>query len=356
MQDSLFARTAIPDLHKSVRNLLLVAVPTLSVLVVLSLRSTDFTTLRRTMNWRYVIGLLILAIVKWLTDSWRLQLIVRFSGGRVSLGRSFQIFMASVFGANTTPFYAGSVVTQAYFLARFALSPGRSVAIGTVYGLLNLAVNFLFSLVVLASPSLIAMGPHRLAFVGLAGMMVLLSVLLFLLTRHPDRTEKLVHGLLRRKPDAVKSAVGTLHEFSAGLTLFLSGHNALAELLVVSLVSQILSLLFTPLAFRALGLTNVPVAKILLTQVGVQFSASLGATPGGIGIIDGVFALFFQPLAGLNTAALTLLWRMATFYLPTLVGAVVFIVLLRRDRTGRSRGLSRPGIETTSQQSNTEES
>lgn len=327
--------TPIPDLRRKVRNLLFLLVPTLAIVLLCALRQTDLHSLARSMRWSCIEGLAALTIVKWLVDGFRLQQIVRFSGGRISYRRSVETFMASVFGSNITPFYAGGIATQIYFLTQFCVSLGRSAAIGVIYALLNLAVNLVFSIIVLVSPSPVA-GPHRLALMGIAGMIVFLSVMALVFLRSPSRTEHLLRSLLRRKPAAADRAVATLQEFSLGLrSFFTASRSSVSLLLGVSFLSQVLSLLFTPLVFGALGIRNVSLGTLLLTQAGVQFSSSIGGTPGGIGIIEGVFALFFQPFAGTDIAAVTLLWRLATYYLPTLAGAVAFFLLLRQETGSR---------------------
>lgn len=323
---------AIPDLRSKIRNLLFVLVPTLVILVFVLLRKTDSAALARSMDRRFIGAIVILMITKWLVDGFRLQQIVRFSGGKVSYWRSTAIFMASIFGSNITPFYTGGIATQVYFLAKFAISVGRSAAISVIYALLNLAVNLVFSVIVLTSPSPVAAGPHRIALVGVASTMVILAVLAFIFMRFPARTERWLRHLLRRRPAVAEHAVAGLHEFTMGFASFFeASHGAVALLLLISFLSQFLSLLFTPLVFGALGIEGIPVKRLLLTQAGVQFSSSVGGTPGGVGIIEGIFALFFGSFAGSDTAAVTLLWRLATYYIPTLVGAVVFFLLLRQE-------------------------
>ena len=291
----------------------------------------------------FLAGMVALAGVKWLVDSWRLQLIARAAGVRISRLRSFQIYMASVFGANVTPFFAGGLATQIYFLSLLTASPGLSVAVGAIYGILNLVVNLLLAVVVLVWPPAMLTGLRRFAFVGLVGMIALTSTVLMALIRNHEGAERLVRRWLRRRPAAAESAVRLLHDFSEGLRTSLQGRpGSLIGLVGVSLASQLLSLLFTPLAVGALGVHGISVWQIVLTQVGVQFSASVGATPGGTGIIEGVFGLFFQPLVGARTGALTLLWRSATFWLPTVVGAGMFVWLLQGHRISKTPAVPEP--------------
>ncbi len=332
-----FKQEQIPDVRRGVRNLLFFAAPTLLAIILSSLRGRNILAVARTVDWRCVGAMTVLAAFKWIVDGFRLCLVVRRSGHDISLWKSIVILVASMFGANVTPFYAGGLATQVYFLTDASFPLGKAGAIGATYGILNLAANLILSVIVLLAPHSAIDGTRRLAVLGLAGAMSVCAVFLFLAARYPDRAEKLLRGLLHSGTRVADHLSRIVWDFSKGITSLMSGrYITFAGLVAVSLVSQVLSLLFTPLAFQALRIARVSLAAIMLTQAGVQFSCSVGATPGGIGIVEAIFALFFAPLAGSETAAVTLLWRFETFYLPTLAGAAAFMSLLRCRRPGQN--------------------
>ena len=320
-------------LGRRIRNALLFLVPTLAVGVVLTVRPSSAHAAWSSVVWPAVGGLALLTAVKWLVDTSRFRQIVRVCGGGVSFWRGLEIFLASIFGSNITPLYVGGIATQVYFLTQFALGVGRSVAIGSIYALLNLVVNALFSLAILASPSLVTATKRSSALVGTALVMFLVTVAVVLAVRFRTGVERAVRNLLRTRPAAVDRVVSALDDFYDGFRLFAKAGPALVvRVLLLSLLSQALSLLYAPLAFRVLGMVDTPVWQLVLTQAGVQFANSVGVTPGGIGIMDGVFALFFRPFAREQTAAVTLVWRASTYYIPTIAGAVFFFALLRGQR------------------------
>lgn len=329
----------IPDVRKGIRNLLFAAVPTILVLILFSLRGRDVLTVAQAVDWRSVGAIAVLSVFKWVLDGLRLYLVVRRSGHEISLWRSIVIVVASIFGANVTPFYAGGLATQVYFLADTSLSVGQAGAVGAAYGTLNLMANLVLSIVVLLAPHSVIAGARRFAVVGLAGVMAACAAFLLLVARSPDRMEMLARSLLRRRRRAADQASRIMRDFATGIASLVSGRGASsASLVAVSLASQTLSLLFAPLAFKALRISHVPVGAIMLTQAGVQFSSSIGATPGGVGIVEAVFAFFFAPLSGRDTAEVTLLWRLGTFYFPTLAGAGAFMTLLGRREHEKNRG------------------
>jgi uncharacterized protein (TIRG00374 family) len=327
------SRGPLPALGRRIRNALLFLVPTLAVGVVLTVRRSGARAAWSSLVWPAVGGLAVLTAAKWLVDISRFRQIVRVCGGGVSFWRGLEVFLASIFGSNITPLYAGGIATQVYFLTQFALGVGRSAAIGSIYALLNLVVNALFSLAILASPSLVTATKRSSALVGTALVMFLVTVALVVAVRFRTGVERAVRNLLRTRPAAVERVVSALDDFRDGFRLFAkSGPALVVQVLLLSLLSQALSLLYAPLAFRALGMLDTPAWQLVLTQAGVQFTNSVGVTPGGIGIIDGVFALFFGPFAREQTAAVALVWRAWTYYIPTITGAVFFVLLRRQPQ------------------------
>jgi uncharacterized protein (TIRG00374 family) len=323
----------LPALGRRIRNALLFLAPTLAIGVAVTMRPSGARVTWSSLVWPAVGGLAVLTAAKWLVDTSRFRQIVQVCGGGVSFWRGLEVFLASIFGSNITPLYVGGIATQVYFLTQVALGVGRSAAIGSIYALLNLLVNTLFSLAILASPSLVTATKRGSALVATALVMFLVTVAVVLAVRFRTGVERAVRNLLRSRPAAVERVVSALDDFYDGFRLFAtSGPALVARVLLLSLLSQALSLLYAPLAFRAVGMVDTPAWQLVLTQAGVQFTNSVGVTPGGIGIIDGAFALFFRPFAREQTAAVTLVWRASTYYVPTIVGAVFFFVLLRRQR------------------------
>jgi uncharacterized protein (TIRG00374 family) len=102
----------------------------------------------------------------------------------------------------------------------------------------------------------------------------------------------------------------------------------------VSFLAQLFTILLVPFSFFALGL-HFNFREVFLTAIALQLTISVGITPGGIGIIESAFAGFFYPLTHGFTALLILLYRVASFYIPTLVGALFFFKLLREGREMR---------------------
>jgi len=331
------SKGGIENLERKISQTLLFLIPTIVIIFLFIFRETNFKSLFNSLNYEYLILLIILMVAVWLLNTLKFSLIILFSKGKLSYKKSFEIVLASVFGANITPFFSGGIPTQVYFLSKFSQTIGKSAAIGVIYMILTLIVYLVFSLILLFTPHGFITGLRKDFFMGLAVFVFFLSFFAFFFMRYPEKAEKIINWVSKklspkRKENRAERVKESIREFSEGLKFFLSQNKFLISLTVlITFASQSLFLLLTPVSFIAL---NIPFSfrEVILTQVAVQFTTSIGATPGGIGIVEGAFAAFFNIFAGGKTAQLTLLWRSISFYIPTLVGSLFFYRLLRERR------------------------
>ncbi len=325
----------IKHFEKRISQAFLLVIPTLVVIFLFIFRETNLASLIKRINLFYVMLLLLVLLAVWIFDTLKFYVVVKFSGGKISFKKSFEIVLASIFGSNITPFYSGGIPTQVYFLSKFSESVGRATAISVLYMILTLTIYLVFSVFLLITPHNFITGLRNDFITSLAIFVFILSFFAFFFMRYPHKAKNIIEKISKRISGNNFDSAGiehTIDEFSEGLRLFFSQNKIFSILTIfIALAAQILFLFLTPLSFKALGL-NFPLKEILLTQIAMQFTASIGATPGGIGIMDAAFAAFFKPYAPHHIAQLTFLYRFVSFYLPTIVGALYFYKLLREER------------------------
>ena len=287
------------------------------------------------LNIQGLLPLLVCILVVWLLDTVKFVFIAQLSNVRITKKKSFEIVLASIFASNITPYYSGAMASQIYFLAKFGQSIRVSTAISSVYLILSLIVSVIFCMIFIFSPHSFISGVRGNFYFGLVVFVFLFSFFALFSMFYPEKLKVVINKVMKlfgREPLQEEKAMKVIDEFSLGLRYFLSQNKFLLLLvIVVSFFAQFFSILLVPLSFAALGL-NFNFYEVFLTQVAMQFTASVGITPGGIGIIESIFAAFFYPLAHNFTASLTLLYRIASFYLPTLVGAFFFFKLLSEPK------------------------
>ncbi len=325
----------IENLEKRISQSTLLVLLTIIVIVFFIFRETDFNGLIHRINLFYLLLLILCLFAVWFLNGLKLYLVVKLSGGKIYFKKSIEIMFASVFGSNITPFYSGAIPTQVYFLSKFAESVGRSTAISVIYMILTLIVYLVFSVILLLTPHQFISGSRNTFFMSLAIFVFVFSFFAFFFMKYPKKIKRVIEfvskKIAKEKFDP-SSLEHSIDEFSEGLALFFSTNKLLAiATLFIAFVSQSFFLMLTPLSFKALSI-SAPFKEIILTQIAMQFTTSIGATPGGIGIMDAAFAAFFQPLAPHTIAQLTFLYRMMSFYIPTFIGGLFFYKLLREEK------------------------
>jgi uncharacterized protein (TIRG00374 family) len=112
----------------------------------------------------------------------------------------------------------------------------------------------------------------------------------------------------------------------------LSSPVKLAQVLGGNLAAEVLFACTLGVALAAFG-TSLPLATLLLINVCVSLFAGIMPVPGGIGVSEGALVLGLTA-AGVDEATAfgaTIAYRMCTYYLPPIWGAVAF---RRLERTG----------------------
>jgi len=125
---------------------------------------------------------------------------------------------------------------------------------------------------------------------------------------------------------------GNLLTFHSSVLLIRKRPGELFMQLFINAV-QVLSLMaVTVFVYRALGLVGMPVSKIVTMALLLYISASYTPLPGASGAQEGGFMIYLKNIfpAGQIFSAL-LLWRLFTYYLTLLVGAVTSVVHTTRS-------------------------
>lgn len=328
------AKGGIKNFEKNLSQVPLFAVPTLLILIAFIFREVKLKEIPQIINPFGFLYILLVLILVWVFNALKMKLVVQIMGEDISFKTSFQIVLAAVFGANITPFFTGGALSQVYFLSKECKSIGKSSAVTFVYVILSAIISIIFCIIFLLIPHHFLTGLRGGFFIGLIALVLFLSSIAIILIRIPNKTGNFIERVylsITKKEINKEKLWKIIKEFDEGFNLLIKGGaKRIILLLIVSFVSQLFYILLAPLSFYAL---NIPFSfpKILLTQIALLYAASLGFSPGGIGVIEGTFAGFFFPYAMGKIALLTFVYRIFSFYIPTIVGTIFFYKLLKKD-------------------------
>ena len=270
------------------------------------------------------------------------------AGSRIDWRASYEITMAGLaatrlFGAGG----AGGIALTAWALRRAGM-PRRDVADKTLAFLILTYAVYMVALVVCGFGLYFGLlpGPAPFAITVVPAIFALVSIALGLgLSRVPPDLQRRLEGFAHRGGRLARIAQRAANApaaFSAGMREALCHVRERDPALLGSLLYWAFNVAVLWACFHAFG--NPPPLAVIIQGFFVGFLGNLLPLPGGIGGVDGgmigAFAAFGVPLPLVVPAVLA--YRVFTFWLPTIPGAIAYFQLRRTVARWREerRGLS----------------
>jgi uncharacterized protein (TIRG00374 family) len=227
--------------------------------------------------------------------------------------------LAARFIGLAVPSAAGRVAMNSAFLVKFGVNPAIAVVQGAIDGVSGFAVEagILVVALVVSDQSFHLGGDidwQRILLIVLAVVVIGASLVFFV-----GRLRTLVLPVLK---DALSSLRGVLQDPRRALRLLTNnflGRAALGLTLWIIL--------------RAVGVDDISIAVALVVTVATNLLAGLVPIPGGIGVAEAVMTSWLV-LVGVPESeafAVTVVYRMSTFYVPAIEGFVAMKWLENRD-------------------------
>ena len=235
-----------------------------------------------------------------------------------------------IFFGNLTPMMAGAVPSQILRLTRTGLDAGEAAATQfTRFIMFQFGVVLFAAIMLLAKFRFFLESYGDIVFLNLVvfGVHFLELVLLFLVCLAPNFVKRVGNwgidvmakrGWLKNREHWDEMVNVQVDEFSAA---FLRAARHLPSMFVTLVVTmlQLASLYMIPwFVLRAFGI-RANFVECLAAGSMVQMVATAVPLPGGTGGAEGGFMLFYGSLFGASATAGFLIWRIVTFFGPTLL-------------------------------------
>jgi uncharacterized protein (TIRG00374 family) len=270
------------------------------------------------------------------------------AGSRVDWRASYQITMAGL--AATRLFAAGGaggIALTAWALRRSGM-PRRTVADKTLAFLILTYAVYMAALVVCGFGLYLDVlpGPGPFAITVVPALFALTAIALALgLSRVPPDLQRRLEGFARRRGRMARIAQSLANApaaFSAGMREALCHVRERDPALLGAMAYWGFNVAVLWACFHAFG--DPPALGVIIMGYFVGFLGNLLPLPGGIGGVDGgmigAFAAFGVPISLVVPAVLA--YRIFTFWLPTVPGAIAYFQL---RRTVARWGQERPARE-----------
>lgn len=300
-------------------------------------------------NYDEIIELLLNSDIRWLFIGYLFVLSYTFLKSIVTnniinkfkkfnLKKTFNLQLMTFFFNAITPFSTGGQPFQVYVLKKnkLSLSDGTNVIIQEsiihqialiIVGILAIIINYLFDIYHL----------EGIIFIFLVlgfGLNILIIFLLFLIS-HSNKIDKLITKYIVKlltflKVIKNKQILNKLHNtidnFNYNSKILLKNKKRFIKLILINCIA-LLCLYIVPLTILFSYNNYISFDGIIaITLVSfISIISSYVPLPGGIGGQEYLFILMFglyvnQPLL----SSLMIMWRFITYYLPMIVGAVIF--------------------------------
>lgn len=285
---------------------------------------------------------LLLVMLSWFIDAWKLWSVVRAAGERISYKLAVLLNWLRYFGCAITPMQSGGGPFQVYFLFKSGIPIGKGVAItltSTLMTLLQLGLIVPFALMI--SPELMqgrrllqGVFSYVLVFVLVSWVIVVLSLLRPRVIKKWGGAVTLLlrrWGIVKRRRvlRIVRRINREIDNYNRNFRLFFStGSGYFVAAFALSCMQMFAMFSILPCLIWAMGLP-VNFAEAFLAQALFLFILYFVPTPGASGVAEGGGAAIFSYLVPWNIAGvMAIMWRFFTEYLSIGMGALVALRLL----------------------------
>ncbi len=271
-------------------------------------------------------------VIVWLAKAARMYFIAVGMKARISLGRFFQIYLATCFMSHITPFNSGGTPLQVYLIKQQGVSLGKATAITAV----DLGLNTFFYglLIPIAVAVSLQTGQTGLAKAGRnweqwaaigSGALLAVGALGWLVGNWSrfDWTRR-IHAAMAKR-GWFRNMLQEWGRFKEGWRLLIREHPiAIVGASLATVAYWLFYLLLAPVIIWALG-REASFLKLIGIQLIYNFAQLLVPTPGGSGGSEVILSYLFRGVCGPGRIAIfVLIWRGYTYFSSLIFGGICF--------------------------------
>ena len=262
-----------------------------------------------------------------------------------SLWNAFKVVMTGQFFNAITPFASGGQPMQAFIMAKQGVPVGTSISILMTKFIIYQSVLTVYSFIVLLLElSFFCEKVSGLVYLTLVGFFINLGIVTILVASvfMKEQLKRLgfwgvniLHRLrIIKHPTGIKrNIIAQIDLFNKNIGLLQRNAGLLFKVSALTIMQLTAYFLIPYAIYKAFGLNGARVFVIVSAAAFIVMISSFVPIPGGSGVAEGSFFLFFKlffPNAVLPTAILC--WRLITFYIPLCIGGVMTVLPDRKVR------------------------
>ena len=301
-------------------------------------------------NWYYLVAAVGVMLLMLFVDGFRQAALLRGATGKWRIKLTMKSMILGRYFDNITPSAFGGQPYQVYYLHKHKVPAGVATSLPVVCFFMQQVAFFVLAVLSFIFYGHVITDVWLIVFIIIGSLcMVFIPIVIMVFAFIPKTAKKLVHGIIKllHKIKIVKNPEAAMLRFSAyvddyskSLKLIGKHKKTLISGFFLAVLCQLLNYSVTYFIVLASGQVG-DWPEIIALMVFVSAASAFIPTPGGAGASESFFYLIFSALSGGLRFWGMLLWRVITFYLPTLLGLGVLINNTLKEKIYKMRGLLR---------------
>lgn len=289
-------------------------------------------------NYNWVIAGLICLIIYWICEAITLHVPLKRMYKSHNFGNSVKVSMIGQLFNNITPFSSGGQPMQAYELTKTGKRVSDSLSVLMLkFIVTQIALVVTTVIIVFAEFDFFKMLMHDYLWVAILGFGV--NIVAIIVAIIAGINKKLITSIVNpiikllgkihifKQPDKVIDNFDkSMDNFSGQFKVMKSEKLMVLKMFVVAVIQSMSYYSITYMVYKAFGNSEITFLQIIPAQAFLLLIMTFVPTPGsGLGA-EGGFYLLFNSIFKKGTINMSILfWRIYTFYLPIIVGALFLI-------------------------------
>ena len=300
----------------------------------------------RTVDYRWVFIGIICLICHWFCEAMTLHIPIKRIYPNNSISTSIRVSMIGQLFNNITPFSSGGQPMQAYELTKTGKKVSDSLSALAVKFIVTQSALVITTLVIICFEfeffANLMQDYLWLALVGFVANIVAIIIVFIaginkrVITIFTTPIIKFLGKIriLKNVDEKIEKLDKSIDNFSIQFKVIKNHKKMVLKMFVFAVVESLLYYSLTYIVYRAFGNYGITFFQIIPVQAFLLLIMTFIPTPGsGIGA-EGGFLLLFNSIFKEGTINMSILfWRMYTFYLPVVVGAL-FLIPTKNRKNG----------------------
>lgn len=298
----------------------------------------NIINLMHQVDYRWVIAGLVCLIIHWICEALNLHIPLKKMYSNQKFSNSFKVSMIGQLFNNVTPFSSGGQPMQAYELTKTGKRVSDSLSAAAIKFIITQTALVVTTLIVVVIEfEFFAQLMQDYVWIAVLGFVVnILAILVVLLAGIKKKlitffTTPIIKILgkikiFKNPEQTIEKLDKSIDHFKEQFMFIKSEKKMVVKMFIIAAVQSIAYYSITYMVYRAFGNQGVTFWQIIPTQAFLLLIMTFIPTPGsGLGAEGGFYMLFNSIFKNGTINMSILFWRLYTFYLPIIVGALFLI-------------------------------